>query len=69
MILKKKKLNPNIHNDEVIIEAREDIADDVSRIVKKCMESVMGMIVPEVPSIVEPEIRETWGKPSDALPI
>jgi hypothetical protein len=32
-----------------IIEARDDIADDVSRIVKKCMESAMEEMVPEVP--------------------
>jgi DNA polymerase I len=51
----------HILHDEVIVEAREDIAEDVKGIVKRCMESAMGKMVPGVPFIVEPRIRNTWG--------
>lgn len=44
---------------EVIVEAREDIAEQVKRIIKRCIESAMEKMVPEVPFVVAPEIRET----------
>jgi DNA polymerase I len=59
----------HIIHDEVIVEARADIADEVAMTVKKCMESAMEKRVPEVPFIVEPEIRKTWGEPSDEFSI
>lgn len=52
----------HIVHDEVIVEAQEEIAEEVSDIVKICMDSALERLVPEVPFVVEPEIRETWGK-------
>jgi len=51
----------HILHDEVIIEARDAIADDVADTVKHCMEKAFKMILPNVPFVVEPEIRESWG--------
>ena len=52
----------HILHDEVIVEVKEDLAQDVSVIVKKCMEAALERLVPEVPFKVEPEIRDTWGE-------
>jgi DNA polymerase I len=49
-------------HDEVIVEARDDIAEDVKGIVKKCMEEALKRLVPEVPFVVKPEVRMAWGK-------
>lgn len=51
----------HILHDEVIVEAREDIAGDVAKIVKTCMEAAFEKLIPNVPFKVEPEIRDTWG--------
>jgi DNA polymerase-1 len=50
----------HIVHDEVIVEAREYIADDVAVTVKICMEQAFKDILPEVPMAVEPLIRDTW---------
>jgi DNA polymerase I-like protein with 3'-5' exonuclease and polymerase domains len=49
-----------LHN-EVIVEARADIVESVAVTVKNCMEKAFNDILPEVPFIVEPEIRDFWG--------
>jgi DNA polymerase-1 len=51
----------DILHDEVILEARADIADSVAVTVKDCMEKAFNDILPEVPFVVEPEIRDSWG--------
>jgi DNA polymerase I len=50
----------NIIHDEVIVEAREDIAEDVKGIVKKSMKSAMGKMGLEVPFKVKAEISSKW---------
>jgi DNA polymerase I len=50
----------HIIHDEVIVEARENVAEHVKGIVKKCMESAMEEMVPEVPFSVEPENGRNW---------
>jgi DNA polymerase I-like protein with 3'-5' exonuclease and polymerase domains len=45
----------------VIVEAKADIADDVAKIVKTCMEGAFNEFLPEVPFKVEPGIRDNWG--------
>jgi len=50
-----------ILHDEIIVEAREDIAGDVAVTIKECMERVFTEIFPDVPFVVKPEIRDTWG--------
>jgi len=55
-------------HDEIIVEARDGIEDQVKSIVKESMEEAFRMIIPEVPFIVEPnrrfvEIISHWGKP------
>ena len=51
----------HILHDEVIVEARQDVADDVAAIVKKCMEKAFIEFLPGVPFVVEPEVRDSWG--------
>jgi DNA polymerase I-like protein with 3'-5' exonuclease and polymerase domains len=51
----------HILHDEVIIEAKADIAKNVVEIVKTCMEGVFNKLLPNVPFKVEPEIRDFWG--------
>ena len=51
----------HILHDEVIVEARTDIVDSVAMTVKDCMEKAFNDILPEVPFVVEPEIRDSWG--------
>ena len=51
----------HILHDEVIVEAKADIADDVAKIVKICMEGAFNEILAAVPFKVEPEIRDSWG--------
>jgi len=51
----------HILHDEVIVEARTDIVDSVAVTVKSCMENAFCDILPEVPFVVEPEIRDSWG--------
>jgi len=50
----------HILHDEVIVEAKVDIADDVVKIVKTCMEAAFSKLFPNVPFEVKPEIRDTW---------
>ena len=51
----------HILHDEIIVEAREDIAGDVAVTVKACMERAFTEIFPDVLFLVIPEIRESWG--------
>jgi len=53
----------NILHDEVIVEAKEDIAESVAGIVKDCMESAYEEILPGVPFVVEPVIKDAWSAP------
>jgi DNA polymerase I-like protein with 3'-5' exonuclease and polymerase domains len=48
-------------HDEIIVEAREDIADQVKAMVADTMEKALGRIIPEVPFVVEPRVAEAWG--------
>jgi DNA polymerase I-like protein with 3'-5' exonuclease and polymerase domains len=47
-------------HDEIIIEARDGIEDQVEAIVKECMERGFEKIIPEVPFVVEPKIADSW---------
>ena len=51
----------HILHDEVIVEANADIADDVAKIVKVCMENAFEKLIPDVPFKVKPVIRDSWG--------
>jgi len=51
----------HILHGKIIVEAREDIAEDEAVIVKGCMEMAFNEILPDVPFVVKPEIRDTWG--------
>jgi len=48
-------------HDEIIVEVRDAIEDQVQVIVKESMEEAFGRIIPEVPFVVEPKIAEAWG--------
>lgn len=51
----------HILHDEVIVEAKEDIAKDVVVTVKKSMEQAFKGMLPEVPMVVKPVVRDSWG--------
>ena len=51
----------HILHDEVIIEAKEDIADVLADRVKNIMEQSFKEVLPEVPMVVEPVVRSSWG--------
>jgi DNA polymerase I-like protein with 3'-5' exonuclease and polymerase domains len=48
-------------HDEIIVEAREDVADQVQAIVKESMEEALERIIPEVPFVAETRVAEAWG--------
>ena len=50
----------HILHDEIIVEAREAIADGIAVTVKNCMERTFTEIFPDVPFVVTPEIKYTW---------
>ena len=50
----------HILHDGVIVEARKDIAESVAVTVKNCMEKAFNDVLPGVPFVVEPEIRDSW---------
>ena len=52
-----------VHNfhDEIIVEARGGIEDQVRVIVKESMEEAFKQIIPEVPFVVELKITDSWG--------
>ena len=52
----------HILHDEIIVEARGDIVDDIAATVKDCMERAFTEIFTEVPFVVDPEIRASWGR-------
>ena len=51
----------HILHDEVIVEVRKDIADSVAVTVKNCMEQAFKDVLPEVPMVVEPVVKDSWG--------
>ena len=48
-------------HDEIIVEARDVIEDQVRVIVKESMEEAFKKIIPEVPFVVEPRVADSWG--------
>jgi DNA polymerase-1 len=51
----------NTLHDEIIIEARDNIADQVQTIVIESMEEALERIVPEIPFVAETRVAEAWG--------
>ena len=51
----------NTLHDEIIVEVRDGIEDQVKAIVKEAMEEALNRIIPEVPFAVEPRIADSWG--------
>jgi DNA polymerase I-like protein with 3'-5' exonuclease and polymerase domains len=47
-------------HDEIIVEAREDIGDQVWAIVNGSMEEALKRIVPEVPFVAEIRVADSW---------
>ena len=50
----------HVLHDEVIVEAREGIADVVAVTVKDIMEQAFNRMLPDVPMIVKPVIGDSW---------
>jgi hypothetical protein len=46
-------------HDEIIIEARDAITDQMLAIVKESMEKAFKQIIPEVPFLVEPRVADS----------
>ena len=49
-------------HDEIIVEARDGIQNQVEAIVKKSMEEAFEKIIPEVPFVAEVRVAEAWGE-------
>ena len=49
------------HHDEIIVEVKSEIAEEVAILVKDCMEGAFKKLVPDVPFKVEPKIQGAWG--------
>jgi DNA polymerase I len=47
--------------DEIIVEVRDGIEDQVQAIVKESMEEAFKQIIPEVPFLMEIRVAEAWG--------
>ena len=47
-------------HDDIIVEAREEIADQVRATVKGAMEEALRKIIPRVTFTVEPKIAASW---------
>jgi DNA polymerase I-like protein with 3'-5' exonuclease and polymerase domains len=48
-------------HDEIIVETREDIADQVQTVVIESMEEALERTVPEVPFVAETRVADSWG--------
>ncbi len=48
-------------HDEIIVEARDGIEDQVQSIVSESMEAALEKIIPEVPFVAEIRVDEVWG--------
>jgi DNA polymerase I-like protein with 3'-5' exonuclease and polymerase domains len=48
-------------HDEIIVEARDAIGDQVQAIVKESMEVALERIISEVPFVAETRVAEAWG--------
>ncbi len=48
-------------HDEIIVEAKDGIEDQVRAIVKESMEAALEQIVPKVPFVAEIRVDEAWG--------
>ena len=48
-------------HDEIIVEARDGIEDQVQKIVKESMEAAFKQIIPEVPFVAEIRVADAWG--------
>ena len=51
----------HILHDEVIVETKEDIAYAVALMVKDIMEQSFNGMLPDVPMVVDPVARDSWG--------
>lgn len=66
LLLDKKLLNldaqiVHILHDEIIVEAKEEVAEKVAGLVKKCMEKAFEQLKLGVPMMADPKKRDTWG--------
>jgi len=48
-------------HDEIIVEAKDDVADHVQAIVKESMEAALKRIIPEIPFVAEIRVTDLWG--------
>jgi DNA polymerase I-like protein with 3'-5' exonuclease and polymerase domains len=47
-------------HDEIIVEAGDDMADQVQTIVEESMEEAFKCIIPEVPFVAEIRVADSW---------
>jgi len=48
-------------HDEIVVEAREDMVDQVVEVVAECLQEAFVGIVPEMPFELVMKIAEAWG--------
>jgi DNA polymerase I-like protein with 3'-5' exonuclease and polymerase domains len=49
-------------HDEIVVEARADIAEDVQHIVEDCMVRAAHYILKVVPMVAEASVADYWSK-------
>jgi len=50
----------NLVHDEIIIECRKDVAEEMSGILEECMVQGMECYLKKVPILVEAKITDSW---------
>jgi len=51
----------HILHDEIVVEARDGIEDQVKAIVEESMEESLKRIIPSVPFVAEIRVADAWG--------
>ncbi len=51
---------PNVVHDEWIVESPENIAEEISKVLKQCMEDAGKLFCPVVKLSADPHITDYW---------
>ena len=52
----------NLVHDEIVVECRKEVAQEMSKILKDCMVQGMECYLKKVPVVVETKIGSTWAE-------
>jgi len=51
----------HVLHDEIIVEAKEEIAEAVREIMRECMKGAFREIFKDVPFVAKPTVSMSWG--------